>query len=269
MIYDVVAARLTDRGRYWSALATHLEVESMAQPVVAAQPVHEQRLKMSYEEYLAWEDEGAHGEWVDGEVIVFMPPTERHQAILTFLAALISTFADLFNLGVVRVAPFEVRARPDGPAREPDLLFVAREHLDRLTPQRLAGPADLVVEVVSHSSVGRDRGDKFYEYQEAGVPEYWILDPRPGKERADFYHLMASGKYQAVLPDANGRYHSRVLPGFWLDPEWLWREPLPNLLAILGIIAPQALREAVSAAAPEQRTEQSQAATPPASGSSR
>jgi Uma2 family endonuclease len=60
-----------------------------------------------------------------------------------------------------------MRATPDGPARQPDLLFVAREHLDRLTETRLSGPADFVVEVVSDDSVARDRADKFYEYQAA------------------------------------------------------------------------------------------------------
>ena len=49
---------------------------------------------------------------------------------------------------------------------------MAREHLERLTEARLSGPADLVVEVVSDDSVARDRADKFYEYQAAGITEY-------------------------------------------------------------------------------------------------
>ena len=227
--------------------------QHVAAPATAPVAPQEQRLAMSYDEFLAWADEDVHAEWVDGEVIVFMPPTIKHQAIVSFLLMLISGFADLFNLGVVLTAPLEMRARPDGPAREPDLLFVAREHLDRLTPARLAGPADLVIEIVSDSSAARDRVDKFYEYQEAGVREYWIFDPRPGKERVDFYHLTAQGKYQAVLPDADGRYHATVLPGFWLHPDWLWQDPLPNAMATLAAIAPQALRITRSATHTERR----------------
>jgi Uma2 family endonuclease len=208
---------------------------------------------MSYEEFLAWADEDVHAEWVDGEVIVFMPPSQKHQAIIGFLLTLLSAYADLFDLGVVLAAPFEMRLRTDGPSREPDLLFVTREHLDRLSAERLAGPADLVIEVVSDSSVARDRVDKFYEYQEAGVREYWIFDPRLGKERADFYHLTAQGKYQAVLPDADGRYHAAVLPGFWLHPDWLWQKPLPNVVTTLAAIAPQALRVTLPATETERR----------------
>ncbi len=212
-----------------------------------AQPVQEQRLKMTYEEYLAWEDEGAHGEWVDGEVIVFMPPTLLHQRLSGFLSTLLSTYARHLDLGLVLAAPVEMQLFPGRSSREPDLLFVARQHLERLTPERLVGPADLVVEIVSDSSVGRDRSDKFYEYQEAGVPEYLIIDPRPGKERVDFFRLTTEGKYLAILPDTEGHYHSLVLPGFWFDPEWLWQEPLPNTMAILATIAPQALRGALAA----------------------
>jgi len=205
----------------------------------------EKRLKMSYEEFLAWSGEDTHAEWVDGEVVVFMPPKDRHQAIVGFLHIVLSLFANLFNLGVVRVAPFEMRVRPDGPAREPDLLFIARDHLDRLTPERLEGPADLVVEVISDDSVARDRADKFYEYQEAGVREYWLIDPRPDKERADFYQLTPEGRFQAALPDADGRYHAAVLPDFWFRPDWLWQETLPDPLTALAEIrglSPQAIQ---------------------------
>ncbi len=68
--------------------------------------------------------------------------------------------------------------------------------------------------------------------------EYWIIDPRPGRQRVDFYRLTAQGKYQAVLPDADGRYHAAALSGFWLDPAWLWQEPLPDPLDLLSGIAP-------------------------------
>jgi Uma2 family endonuclease len=138
-----------------------------------------------------------------------------------------------------------MRLFPGRSSREPDILFVAEKNLGRLTPERLEGPADLIVELISPSSVARDRDDKFYEYQEAGVPEYWIVDPRPGKERVDFYQLTEQGKYQAMLPDEQGRYHSSVLPGFWLHPDWLWQQPLPAPLLLLASIAPQALRAAL------------------------
>jgi Uma2 family endonuclease len=120
--------------------------------------------------------------------------------------------------------------------REPDLLFVAEEHLTRLGNTYLDGPADLAVEVISPESVGRDRGEKFFEYEQAGVPEFWLLDP--AHRRAEFYQLGDDGLYQLVAADEAGIYRSRVLPGFWLRVAWLWEPPrLLDALKELGLVA--------------------------------
>jgi Uma2 family endonuclease len=201
---------------------------------------------MSYEEFLAWADEDVHAEWVDGEVIVHMPPKEPHQRVVAFLLSLMTLFIQLFKLGRLLPAPFEMRAIPDGPAREPDLIFIAREHLDRLSPERLSGPADLVVEVISDDSVARDRADKFYEYQTAGVREYWIIDSRPGCERADFYVLDDKARYRPVPPGPDNRYHSTVLTGFWIDVDWVVSaEPPAVLTALAQIVGPEKLLQAI------------------------
>jgi Uma2 family endonuclease len=216
----------------------------MAQPTTEAPAAGERRLRMTYEEFLRWVDEDVHAEWVDGEVTVFVPPAERHQDVLWFLATLLGWYARRLGLGKVMLAPFEMRLARS--SREPDLLFVAAQHLDRLTGKRLDGPADLVIELVSDDSVARDRAEKFAEYQEAGIPEYWVFDPRPGKEREDFYRLV-EGAYEAVHPDADGRIHSAALPGFWIVAGWLRQDPLPDPLDMLAIIAPDVMRAAADA----------------------
>ncbi len=205
-----------------------------------------ERIPMSYEDFLRLVDEDAHAEWVDEEVIIFMPPSVRHQALSGFLYSLIALYSDLFDLGTLLPAPFEMRARPGGSAREPDILFVLREHLDRLTPQRLVGPADLLVEVISPESVQRDQVEKRREYAAAGVTEYWLVDPRPSVTPLVIYRLGEAGDYLPVAPDTEGHYASGILPGFWLDPAWLRREVLPKPLAIMQRIAPDALRAALA-----------------------
>ena len=108
---------------------------------------------------------------------------------------------------------------------------MAREHLHRLGDTYLTGPADLAVEIVSPESVGRDRGEKFYEYERAGISEYWLLDPQI--RRAEFYQLGSEGQYHLIAPDKEGVYRSTVLPGFWLRVDWLWQRPLPRMLDVL------------------------------------
>jgi Uma2 family endonuclease len=202
------------------------------------------RLKMSYEAFLEWADEDTHAEWVEGEVIIHMPVKKIHQMTLKFLLQLLSLFVDLFDLGEIQVAPYEMKAQPDGSSREPDILFVAKENLERLTEDRLVGPADLIIEIVSQDSVNRDRDDKFKEYAEAGVREYWIIDPRPGKQRADFFSLDETGSYRLFATEDDERVESRLLAGFWLKPAWLWQVdtlyPLTLFLEMRGIPPEQA-----------------------------
>jgi Uma2 family endonuclease len=197
----------------------------------------EQRIPMSYDEFLVAFEDSTHAEWVNGEAIVFMPPTIRHQRIVQFLALLLAMYVRSKRMGEVLFAPVEMRALPEGNAREPDILYVAREHQARITDKRINGPADLIVEVISPESVSRDRADKFYEYEQAGVREYWLIDPRPGYERADFWVLDEAGRYAPVPLDAQGIYRSAVIPGFWLNVNWLWEEELPDYLRIFAQIA--------------------------------
>jgi Uma2 family endonuclease len=206
----------------------------------------EQIIPMTYTSYLRAFAETTQVEWVDGKAIVFMPPSVRHQEIVVFLAALLTLFVRRFGLGQVLTALTEMKLGPEGSAREPDLLFVAAEHRARITEQRIAGPADLVIEIVLPESAARDRSDKFDEYQQAGVREYWIVDPRPGLERADFWVLDAQGKYRPVPPDETGIYRSTILPDFWLDTHWFWREELPDPLhALAQILGPDGIQAAL------------------------
>lgn len=184
---------------------------------------------MTYEEFLAWADEDTPAEWVDGEVVMNSPVNLRHEDVEAFLVDLLKTYTTVHSLGKVLSSRFQMKLPASG--REPDLLFVATQHLDRLRDTYLDGPADLVVEIVSPESAGRDRGDKFYEYRAAGIPEYWLIDPQ--LEQAEFYQLDAQGRYQLVPPDEQGIYHARVLPGFWLNVDWLWQDPLPDAVQTL------------------------------------
>ena len=144
--------------------------------------------KMTYEEFLAWADEDTWAGWVNGKVIILTPASKRHQDLATFLAALRRFYVEVRRLGRVLTAPFQMKLGPDLPGREPDIVFIAREHLDRLKNTYLDGPADLVVEIISPDSRSRDRGAKFYEYEQGRVREYWLLDDL--RRQAEFYQLV-------------------------------------------------------------------------------
>ena len=202
------------------------------------------RLRMSFEEYEAWTDEDTHSEWVDGEVTVFMPSTPRHQAIKNFLSVLLTLFVDLRGLGRIYDAPLEMKLRAGRSYREPDILFVASAHLDRITAKRLDGAADLVIEILSKDDPARDRVEKFAEYEAAGIPEYWIVEGRDGRSGVWLHGLGQDRRYAPIPVDEAGRLRSWVLPGFWLDPAWLAADPPPSVLACFRAMAPDAFGNA-------------------------
>lgn len=190
---------------------------------------------MSFDAFLGRADEDGWVELVDGEMHAMSPAGLEHQQIVSFLDRVLGLFVERHDLGIVLTAPFLMRLGEN--AREPDILFVAAAHRDRLRPTYLDGPADLVVEVLSPESIGRDRGEKYVEYEAAGVPEYWLIDPQ--RQAAEFHLLDAEGRYRATALDAAGRHYARSLPGFWLEPAWLWHSPLPPVLQVmraLGVI---------------------------------
>jgi Uma2 family endonuclease len=185
---------------------------------------------LSYEEFLVAYD-GVRAEWVDGEVVMVPPASDRHQDLVDFLSALLRIYVETKELGWVRSAPFQMRLAPLARGREPDLLFVKKERIALVQTTYLDGPADLAVEVTSPESLLRDRGEKFAEYELAGIPEYWLLDP--DRKRADFYLLGADSRYRLMTVNEDGIYRSQVVAGFWLKVSWLWQTPLPKVLEVL------------------------------------
>src|SRR5581483_802903 len=113
-------------------------------------------------------------------------------------------------------APYEMRLREGRSYREPDLLFVRAGEQARLTDQRLLGPADLVIELLSDETVARDQREKFREYEADGIAEYWLIDPRAEPPTVTIYALGADGRYAAISADEQGRIRSRVLAGLWI-----------------------------------------------------
>src|SRR3712207_4096096 len=118
----------------------------MVQNVAAAAAI-EQRRTMTYEEWLTWADGNVQAEWVKGEGTKFVPGDPAHARASRLLLQLLAFFVDLFDLGEVFHAPLEVRLEAIPASREPDVLFLAREHLHRVGPKRIEGPVDLAIEI--------------------------------------------------------------------------------------------------------------------------
>jgi Uma2 family endonuclease len=113
-------------------------------------------------------------EYIDGVIEVLPMPTKYHQAISKLLFLALLAFVQRLG-GDVFYAPLRVAVRP-GKFREPDLLLVLDKNDPRAQNEYWLG-ADLVVEIVSPDKPTRDTEEKPVEYAQAGILEYWIVNP--------------------------------------------------------------------------------------------
>ena len=148
-------------------------------------------------------------EFSEGRIEVLAMPTMTHQEIVEFLFERLKAFVVAGRLGKVMFAGIRVMLWEDK-YREPDVLFMLARHADRMSEQFWDG-ADLVMEVVSEDR-RRDLELKRSEYARAGIPEYWIVDPRDRLITV----LVLDGDTYAVHGEFKAGEHatSRLMDGF-------------------------------------------------------
>ena len=189
-------------------------------------------LAMSEQEFLAWVDEDTHAEWADGKVIFMAAENIIHIELKYWLVWLLKTFISRKQMGGrVIGSEFLIRLSAQGRLRTPDIFYVASARESLIQRTYLDGAPDLAVEIVSPESQSRDRRDKYNDYEKAGVREYWIVDPL--SQTVEAYTLGQSSTYEPIAA-VDGHVASVLLPGFYLKAQWLWREPLPDVIETLG-----------------------------------
>jgi len=176
------------------------------------------RKKQTPEQLYESLDEDVKAELINGEVVTMSPASIKHDRLQDFFSRVVEELVEVHSLGEVFGEQVEMRL---GDQRYvPDVSFVSNEHLDRVKPTRIEGPADLVVEITSPDTAGRDWGIKMRDYEQAGVREYWLVNPLV--EQIQVYVLGSEGKYVALAPDETGAYRSTILSGLRILPRWLW-----------------------------------------------
>lgn len=130
----------------------------------------------TYEDYRQLPDDGYRYEIIEGELYMTPAPNIGHQRSSRNLEYALWHFVKKNNLGEVLDAPCDL-ILPGGTPVQPDIMFIATERLGIITEQAVQGAPDLIVEIVSPASRDHDRRRKFGLYEQAGVPEYWLVDP--------------------------------------------------------------------------------------------
>jgi len=132
--------------------------------------------RWTYADYAALPDDGNRYEIIAGVLYTTPAPGAGHQSVSARLVTFLVTHVEFAGLGRVFAAPVDVELAPDTVV-QPDIVVILSANLDRITPSRIIGAPDLVVEILSPGTAGYDRREKQDAYARAGVGEYWIVDP--------------------------------------------------------------------------------------------
>jgi Uma2 family endonuclease len=173
----------------------------------------------SEEEYLGLP--GNHlTEFDHGRIEVLDMPSELHQQLVAYLYRTLLDLLSASKLGTVLFAPFPIKLW-EGKIREPDLVFMRREHAGRRHEKHWRG-ADLVMEVMSPDDPRRDSEIKKREYAMAGIPEYWLIDP-VGRTVTVFFLDEFADRYSVHgVFQSGSEASSPNLPGFVVDVQDLF-----------------------------------------------
>ena len=134
-------------------------------------------MRLTYDDFVLFPDDGKRHEIIDGEHYVTPSPNLRHQQLVGRLYLEVALYLrDHPQAGQVFLSPLDV-VLSDYDVVEPDLLFVAGDQTGIMTEKNIQGPPALVVEVLSKSTRKRDAQIKRRLFERTGVREYWLVDP--------------------------------------------------------------------------------------------
>jgi Uma2 family endonuclease len=186
-------------------------------------------VKLTYDDFLLFPDDGKRHELIDGEHYVTPSPNTKHQTIAVNLTGLIWSFLQGHSIGRVFAAPFDV-VFSQFDVVEPDLLYLSNERAAAvLTAQHARGAPNLVVEIGSKGTRKRDETIKRRLYERFAVEEYWIVDPEIDIVRV--YRRAVMGGYERVAELALERSDvltTPLLPGLDLQLRKIFEGPTPE-----------------------------------------
>jgi len=170
----------------------------------------------TYDDYVRLPDGDSRYEIIKGVLYTTPAPSFDHQYVVVELASQMRNFVVEQKLGIVLTAPFEVHLPGVARPVQPDVLYIAAERQPARGDNFFEGAPDLVVEVLSPSTMRVDRYVKFDAYERAGVREYWLVDPR--MRFVEVYARAENGEF-ALMGQfrADEQAHSQVLAGFVLE----------------------------------------------------
>jgi excisionase family DNA binding protein len=187
-------------------------------------PVYSKKDGYTYEDYLQIPEEaGYRFEILEGALVKEPSPSMHHQRVSRELGyQLFTFFGDFDPEGEFFFAPLDVTLTTSN-VLQPDLLFVSGARKEIMREERIDGPCDLVVEIMSPTSRRKDRLQKMEIYRKAGIPHFWLVDPEENTLEA---FMLKDGYYTLVAAGGPGdKLAHSEFPGLDLNLDKIFHRP--------------------------------------------
>jgi Uma2 family endonuclease len=181
--------------------------------------VQEAAERYKYTDYAALDNDKRY-ELIDGVLHLMSSPSETHQRVSRKLLVHLANHLDGKPCEVFS-APFDVCLNAagdnDNTVVQPDIMIICDKN--KLDGKRCNGAPDMIIEILSPSSTGRDMLIKYKKYQEAGVREYWIADP---ENKAVYVNILDNGEYALYEFRDNSSIPVHILDGCEISIEHIF-----------------------------------------------
>jgi len=183
---------------------------------------------LTFEEFVRLFDEDDDVELVDGMVVQRVAAKDIHEDLQGWLLFVLRGYAEEKGLGIVCGSRTAVKIT-EHRGRLPDIVFVRKENASIVQEEGIFGTPDLVVEIWSPGDRPSDMLAKEADYRSIGVPEIWLVDLQ--RKQVRVLRKVGEGYEEKVM--RKGVLRSEVVEGFWVNVEWLFKRPLPNVIEAL------------------------------------
>jgi Uma2 family endonuclease len=150
--------------------------------------------------------EGTLAQIINDSLVMSPAPDFEHQDVASELLRLVGNYVKEKKLGKVVIAPVDVYLNPEN-VYQPDILFLSSEQMHLVKKGKIKGAPDLIIEVLSPGTEKFDKTVKKSVYEQSGVKEYWIVDPKTRKVLG--YQL--TGSTYTEIPSEDGVITSPLL----------------------------------------------------------
>ncbi|MGH9202161.1 MAG: Uma2 family endonuclease [Vicinamibacterales bacterium] len=182
-------------------------------------------MKLTYDDFVLFPDDGQRHELIDGEHYVTPSPNTKHQRVSGALHLLIASWLETHPIGEVFYAPYDV-VFSYFDVVEPDLVYLSNERAaEVITELHVKGVPELVVEIASKGTRKRDATIKLRLYERMGVTEYWVVDPKADLVRVYRREGNSFARPVELSRERGDTLTTPLLPGLEMPLARIFREP--------------------------------------------